>query len=180
MPFRRTHGSSELATVQDPAERCQPALDRHRNPVEQSRPTCPFAPRAGTFIECVSSAPIQASQNAAQKVRAINGLKSPELKQNPINTEFVQHQALVCATVQNVRSEEEGFEPPQDSPEKTTVSEQGGAQSGAHAAPTAVSDSDLGALISAWPELPEAVRAGIVAMVKAASCTTLHGDERHE
>jgi hypothetical protein len=29
--------------------------------------------------------------------------------------------------------------------------------------------ADLAAVIDAWPELPEAVRAGIVAMVKAAT-----------
>ena len=34
--------------------------------------------------------------------------------------------------------------------------------------------------IEAWPMLPEAIRAGIVAMAKAASCTTLHGDEGRE
>ncbi|MCH9035571.1 MAG: hypothetical protein IID42_13900 [Planctomycetes bacterium] len=33
-------------------------------------------------------------------------------------------------------------------------------------------DPDLAAVISTWPELPEAVRAGIVAMVKAASAGT--------
>ncbi|UCC30279.1 MAG: hypothetical protein JSU86_19025 [Phycisphaerales bacterium] len=70
------------------------------------------------------------------------------------------------------QTEREGFEPPQDFPEKTTVSEQGGAESGAHAAPIAVSDPDLRAVVSAWPELPEALRKGIVAMVKAASGNT--------
>ena len=69
-------------------------------------------------------------------------------------------------------AERAGFEPPQDFPEKTTVSEQGGAESGAHAAPIAVSDPDLRAVVSAWPELPEALRKGIVAMVKAASGNT--------
>jgi hypothetical protein len=33
-------------------------------------------------------------------------------------------------------------------------------------------DPDLGAVIRAWPELPEALRKGIVAMVKAASGNT--------
>ena len=63
--------------------------------------------------------------------------------------------------------ETKGLEQPQDSPEKTTVSEQGGAESGAQAAPTSVSDPDLAAVVKAWPELPESVRAGIAAMVKA-------------
>ncbi len=30
-------------------------------------------------------------------------------------------------------------------------------------------DPDLAAVVDAWPELPEAIRAGILAMVKAAS-----------
>ena len=29
--------------------------------------------------------------------------------------------------------------------------------------------NDLAAVVAAWPELPEAIKAGIVAMVKAAS-----------
>lgn len=66
-------------------------------------------------------------------------------------------------------TEEEGFEPPQDYPEKTTVSEQGGAESGAHTAPTAVPDPDLAAVVKVWPKLSEAVRKGIVAMVQTAS-----------
>jgi hypothetical protein len=32
-----------------------------------------------------------------------------------------------------------------------------------------VADADLAAVVDAWPELPEAIRAGILAMVKAAS-----------
>ena len=34
---------------------------------------------------------------------------------------------------------------------------------------TCKTDPDLAALVAAWPGLPEAIRAGIVAMVKAAS-----------
>jgi hypothetical protein len=33
------------------------------------------------------------------------------------------------------------------------------------------SDPDLHEIISAWPSLPEAIKAGIIAMVKAASTT---------
>jgi hypothetical protein len=32
---------------------------------------------------------------------------------------------------------------------------------------TCQTDPDLAAVVAAWPELPEAIRAGIVAMVKA-------------
>ncbi len=45
------------------------------------------------------------------------------------------------------------------------------APSVAHYLPTDTckTDPDLSAVVAAWPELPEAIRAGIVAMVKAAS-----------
>jgi hypothetical protein len=33
----------------------------------------------------------------------------------------------------------------------------------------ALDDPDLAAVVAAWPELPEAIRAGIVAMVMAAA-----------
>ncbi len=53
----------------------------------------------------------QAAQNTAQHTCAGNCMESPELTKTPIDTEFVQHQALVCATVQNAKTEREGFEP---------------------------------------------------------------------
>jgi hypothetical protein len=34
---------------------------------------------------------------------------------------------------------------------------------------TRKTDSDLAAILAAWPKLPEAIRAGILAMVKATS-----------
>jgi hypothetical protein len=34
--------------------------------------------------------------------------------------------------------------------------------------PTVLADPDLAAVVNAWPELPEAIKAGILAMVKAA------------
>jgi hypothetical protein len=48
---------------------------------------------------------------------------------------------------------------------KPVLSSEGGAESGA----LATIDSTLAALIDAWPGLSEAIRAGILAMVKAAS-----------
>ena len=67
-----------------------------------------FARASGGGAKCGA----QVAQNTAQHTRASNCMESPELKQTPKNTEFVQHQALVCATVQNVKSERGGFEPP--------------------------------------------------------------------
>jgi hypothetical protein len=47
-------------------------------------------------------------------------------------------------------------------------------QTVAHHLPTDTcnTDPDLAAVVAAWPELPEAVKAGILAMVKAAQQTT--------
>jgi hypothetical protein len=51
---------------------------------------------------------------------------------------------------------------------ETAYSAQGGAKSGALTPETLVIDPGLAALIDAWPALPEAIRAGILAMVRAA------------
>ena len=64
-----------------------------------------------------------------------------------------------------------GAEHPAQTPRKKAISDQGGAESGAPDAPDAPNrpdDPDLSRLINAWPNLPEAIRAGIVAMVNAA------------
>jgi hypothetical protein len=58
-----------------------------------------------------------------------------------------------------------GIKLPQRNTGETSFSHQGGAESGAHSAPIG---ADLQAIIQRWPELPNAVKAGIVAMVKAA------------
>jgi hypothetical protein len=59
-----------------------------------------------------------------------------------------------------------GIEPHVDSQENSTNPAPGGARSGALA--TKAIDPALAALIDAWPTLPEAIRADILAMVKAA------------
>ncbi len=50
-----------------------------------------------------------------------------------------------------------------------TRESRGGAESGAVGAESAPADPDLQRLIDAWPTLPDAVRAGIAAMVRAAA-----------
>ena len=50
----------------------------------------------------------------------------------------------------------------------TTISASAGANAGAVETKTAHDDPDLQAIIDAWPALPEAIKAGIVAMVQAA------------
>jgi hypothetical protein len=61
-----------------------------------------------------------------------------------------------------------GIEPAVTSPENTTLFPEGGAKSGALAPRSRPIDAALAALIDAWPTLPEAIRAGILAMVRAA------------
>jgi hypothetical protein len=61
-----------------------------------------------------------------------------------------------------------GLEHPQQNSSEAADPEEGGAESGAPAARTAISDPALAALIDAWPDLPQPVRRGILAMVEAA------------
>ena len=60
-----------------------------------------------------------------------------------------------------------GIEPLANSPENTANPAPGGAKNGALTS-TYTIDPVLAALIDAWPKLPEAIRAGILAMVRAA------------
>jgi hypothetical protein len=61
-----------------------------------------------------------------------------------------------------------GIEPATNSLDKSTNPVPGGAQSGALTPTKSNIDTDLAAVIRAWPSLPEAIRAGILAMVRAA------------
>lgn len=70
-----------------------------------------------------------------------------------------------------------GIEPVADSPGNTHVAGESGTPSGTVVARNGASDGvgdapadvDLHQLVTAWPSLPPAVKAGIVAMVKAAT-----------
>lgn len=50
---------------------------------------------------------------------------------------------------------------------ETPFSETGGAESDALGAQSALIDPELLALVEAWPELPEAIKANILAMVRS-------------
>lgn len=63
---------------------------------------------------------------------------------------------------------EAGFEHPAQNPKKTANSDQGGAECGAPPAFSTITDPDLARVVKAWPDLPEPVRRGILAMVEAA------------
>jgi len=62
-----------------------------------------------------------------------------------------------------------GFEPVCQTPRKTAILPQGGAESGALYAELARYDPDLAELIRCWADLPEDVRAGVLVMVRAAA-----------
>ena len=71
----------------------------------------------------------------------------------------------------------EGFEPPPKTSGRTHNSQTGGAESGALGARADLPDPTLAGIINAWPTLPEAVKAGIVATVQAVTKAS-QGDER--
>jgi len=60
---------------------------------------------------------------------------------------------------------DKGLELPPKSAGNTGFSETGGAESGAVGARMGLSDPDLAAVVAAWPNLPEATRAAVVALV---------------
>lgn len=62
-----------------------------------------------------------------------------------------------------------GFELLQESAGNSTSATQSGAKSGALGAQNGPLDPDLVVVAEAWPGLPDALRAGILAMVRAAS-----------
>jgi hypothetical protein len=57
---------------------------------------------------------------------------------------------------------------PPENTGKTGVSDQSSAESGALDPQNAILDPELAAVVEAWPALPEAIRAGILAMIRAA------------
>ena len=75
----------------------------------------------------------------------------------------------------------QGFEPQLTDPESDNTGENpeengdsgpAGPVAGPVKTKTCSPDADLQAVINAWPELPDAIRAGIVAIVRAANSTT--------
>jgi len=72
-----------------------------------------------------------------------------------------------CGSVQE--STPRGREHPQQTPKKTADSQPGGAESGALPTLSPKTDPDLARLTAAWPDLPEPVRRGIMAMIDASA-----------
>ena len=72
---------------------------------------------------------------------------------------------MTYADRQQTRAERTGFERTQENTGETTVSVEGGAESGALDAENLVTDPDLAAVIAAWPTLSEANRTAILAII---------------
>lgn len=60
-----------------------------------------------------------------------------------------------------------GFDSPLRNPQNMRFSGQGGAECGALHARDVEIDPNLAAVAEAWPRLPETIKAGILAMVRA-------------
>jgi len=65
-----------------------------------------------------------------------------------------------------------GIEPPRENTGKTALPAESGAKSGTLGAHFGPAPTDLRTVIDAWPTLPEAIRADIVAMVRTAGGDT--------
>jgi hypothetical protein len=70
--------------------------------------------------------------------------------------------------IQSKLVEAAGIELPQESAGNWSAAEQSGAKSGALDKQNGPFDAELAEVVQAWPNLPEAIRAGILAMVRAA------------
>ena len=105
--------------------------------------------------------------NASRRTRTTNPLIKSQ-QDNVANMALTsQGPHSTPHSVANTPMTGQGLEPPQDSSKKTPDSHTGGAESGAQRAPKSPNDHDLQQVAAAWPKLPGAVKAGIVAMVEA-------------
>jgi hypothetical protein len=78
-------------------------------------------------------------------------------------------EAAPCDLAGSCRNGPGRIRTPAEKPGKTGYFAVGGAESGAPGALSTIADPELAHLVKAWPNLPPAIRAGIVAMVNAAS-----------
>jgi hypothetical protein len=75
-----------------------------------------------------------------------------------------------CEKLQNRARRQSGddrIRTPPENDSNSSGSGEGGAKSGALGAPEAAFDPELAAIVVAWPALPAAIKAGIMAMVRA-------------
>jgi len=126
-----------------------------------------FTPVSTHRIHGVAKKGAAEAQNQAQQKDAKGGSEWHEWTTNPEGTEGSAvpcETRLVAAKGQNGGG---GIRTILETPASTALSNASGAESGAFVPQTAPV-SGLAFLLDAWPKLPEAIRAGILAMVRAA------------
>jgi hypothetical protein len=109
-----------------------------------------------------------ASQMAAQGTDADSGGESQDMSEVSCNCESTPLSACRNSFPHKPLRECMGIEPTQHSPENSKNPAPGGAKSGALDLTKPAIDPALATLIDAWPTLPEAIRAGILALMRAA------------
>jgi hypothetical protein len=112
----------------------------------------------------------QAAQKAAQQAHAAGGEESQTKRRPRKKSRSLLGTALSGAILQTPGMEDKGLEPSAQVPGKRPNSQSRGAQSGAVGARVEIAagiDANLVAVIQAWPELPEAIRVGILALIRA-------------
>ncbi len=100
----------------------------------------------------------------------VSGAENPEIVVFPGKTQ--EKRGKTKRGAGGIRTHDGGFAIRPHGPEtpgKTALSENTGANAGAVETKTGRDNPDLQAVIDAWQDLPNAVKAGIVAMVQAAS-----------
>ena len=120
-------------------------------------------PEADALLECLPDWETVRMTETATKALAVNAEDASAIMRGSHG-------------VQVARMGGTGLERPAKPLRKQAIAETGGAESGALGGEFDPVDPDLAAVIEAWPKLPEAVRAGILAMVRAAGSGA--GDER--
>jgi integrase len=116
----------------------------------------------GESAACPSDRPVRQTERAGAKSGGMARNSKTAGAENPGDS----------AQFQTVQAEAEGFEPQRTSRnpmENRGVAGEAGAPAGAHSAGTAGNDKELAQVVEAWPKLPATIRAGVVAMVKAAA-----------
>jgi hypothetical protein len=108
-------------------------------------------------------------QNRALAVGVVRTRGSGAVKagSNPYETREEPAKRGISAGSVRVDADGEGFELPSKTPGNQGVAGQGGAESGALDAENRTEDCELGTIIDAWPTLPDALKAGILAMIRA-------------
>jgi len=108
-----------------------------------------------------------AAQNAAQQAHASTGTSWQEATKALDEQRLTRNRATPGDVVSEVKVAGTGFERQPFPPGNSHIEPTGAAKSGALGAAKQVVDAELNEVINAWPDLPDVLKAGILAMVRA-------------